>query len=79
MFFGSLILWPILGFITSILFVSNGYHPIIAMLARLGNILFGFLGVLGLIGSFTVLPVGLYLFFSTPKSPTPPVVPPPVS
>lgn len=77
MIFGSLILWPIVGFVISVLIVSDGYHPVVSMIARLANILLGLTGVLGLLGVLTALPIGLYLFFSTPKSPaTPPNVPP---
>lgn len=78
---GSIILFPIFSFIFISIAtrdVSGGISGAMTA-ARMANILLGFLGMLGLGGLFTALPIGLYLFFSTPKSPIttePPTAPP---
>jgi hypothetical protein len=78
--FGSLILWTIFGFVYSMAIMSGGGGGSL-LLGRVVNVIFGLLGIIGLLGLFTTLPIGLYVFFSTPKSmnPTqPPTAPPQV-
>lgn len=48
----------------------------LATLARVLNLLLGLIGLVGLVGLITLLPIGLYLFFSTPKGTTPSGAPP---
>ena len=65
--FGSLILWAIVSFILNSMVMSgNGFGS--PEFYRLLNVLFGFLGIIGVLGFFTALPIGLYLTFSKPKT-----------
>lgn len=71
------ILFTIVNFVlSSLVSVDGGRGALIV--ARLVNVLLGFVGIIGLVGIFTLLPIGLYLFFSTPKEAVPPQAPPQV-
>lgn len=80
---GSIVLFPLFNFIFMTLAMrdmSNGVGTVMTV-ARVANVVLGFTGILGIGGVFTALPIGLYLFFSTPKTPAasqPPVIPPQV-
>lgn len=71
------ILFAIVNFVLSSMASSDGSGGAV-MIARLVNVLLGFVGIIGLVGLFTLLPIGLYLFFSTPKGTVPPQTPPQV-
>ncbi len=71
---GSPILFAIANFVLSSA-ISAGSSGNGALLAgRVINVALGFFGMIGLLGIFTLFPIGLYLFFSTPKNST--VLPP---
>ena len=71
------ILFTIVNFVLSSIASPDGSGGAM-MIARLVNVLLGFVGIIGLVGLFTLLPIGLYLFFSTPKATVPPQAPPQV-
>lgn len=79
---GTMIIWAIFGFIFSMSLASggeggglvNGGNALV--IGRIVNVALGFVGILGVMGFFSILPIGLYLFFSTPKTTVPPQVPP---
>ncbi len=64
-------LFTILNFVFSLLATLEGAGTVV-LIARLVNVLLGFVGIVGLVGIFTLFPIGLYLFFSTPKEGVPP-------
>lgn len=72
--FASIILFPVFNFIFSTLISSSetGGGGGAVVLAQILNVVLGILGFLGMVGLFTALPIGLYLFFSTPKTPATP-------
>ncbi len=75
----SIVAAPILFTVFNLVFVSlasNGSGGGLLIAARVINLILGIVGVVGLLGLFTALPIGLYLFFSTPKVTIPPEVPP---
>jgi hypothetical protein len=61
----SLVLWTLFAFLYPLMVLSGGGGSM--MVGRLVNIVLGFVGMLGVIGLFIAFPIGLYLFFSTPK------------
>ena len=71
----SIVLFGVLNFVFSLMgnlaaIGSSGGGWMVA--ANVTNIILGFMGLLGILGMFTAFPVGLYLFFSTPKTPSAP-------
>jgi hypothetical protein len=76
---GSIILFAIANFVISTLTVTTmsggGDGGGLLTAGRVINVLLGFLGMIGMIGFITALPIGLFLFFSTPKDQAPPQAP----
>lgn len=71
------ILFTLFNFIFSrLIMVGTGEGMGLLVAAHIINLILGIVGVVGLLGLFTALPIGLYLFFSTPKVTIPPEVPP---
>ncbi len=74
---GSLVLWPILGFV-----YASGLLGYSVFMARVMNVLLGLIGIVGVAGLFIGVPIGLYLVFSkgkdqaSPPAQQPPQTPP---
>jgi hypothetical protein len=74
----TIVLFPIFNIIfQTLIFSSETGGGGVVLIARVVNIVLGFLGFIGMAGLFTAFPIGLYLFFSTPKTPGVPQAPTP--
>lgn len=72
----TITLFPIFTVIfQALVFSSETGGGGVALIARIVNVVLGFLGFLGTVGLFTAFPIGIYLFFFTPKAPSDPQAP----
>lgn len=72
----ALILFPVFNVIfQTLIFSSETSGGGVLIIARIVNVVLGFMGFLGTAGLVTAFPIGLYLFFSTPKTPGAPQAP----
>ncbi|MBP9762513.1 hypothetical protein KBD34_02765 [Patescibacteria group bacterium] len=61
----SLILWPIFNFVFRMYAMSGDASPVVG---RVINVALGFLGLVGVLGIFTALPIGIFLLAKGSKA-----------